>query len=453
MPKPSVKARPPALDGALRLAMRAHQDGQLAEAGRRYRALLAVAPHDADALHYLGVLMNQQGQHEAALALIGKALQAAPGYTDARNNLGNVQKEMGMAAEAEASYRAVIAARPQFVSAYNNLGVVLKSQRRYAEAAEAYRQAVALAPDFVAGWINLGNALKGLEDTDGAVMAYYTAIKLEPQSAETYRNLGRALVSSGRYDDALDVYRRYQQIEPDNVAIAHMIAACAGAPAPARASDGYVQSTFDSFASSFDEVLARLDYRAPQLCGALVAELLGAPAAALAVLDGGCGTGLCGPVLLPYARTLDGVDLAPKMLAKAAERACYRRLDEAELTAWLATHPADYDLIVSADTLCYFGALDAVLAAAASALRPGGHLLFTLELSGPAESGTGFHLYPHGRYSHSEAYARQMLADASLAVLALRHDTLRMELDLPVTGLLVAAQRPVAPARASRPSR
>ena len=448
MPKPSVKARPrpPALDGALRLAMEAHQHGQLAEAGRRYRALLAVAPHDADALHYFGVLMNQQGRHDLALDFIGKALQVAPGYTDARNNLGNVQKEQGLFAEAEASYRAVIAARPQFVSAHNNLGVVLKAQKRFAEAADACRAAVTLAPEFVAGWINLGNALKGLEDTDGAVAAYYEALKLEPQSAETYRHLGRALVTSGRFGDALEVYRRYQQIEPDNPAIAHMIAACAGAPAPARASDAYVQSTFDSFASSFDEVLARLDYRGPELCAALVADILGPPAAALDVLDGGCGTGLCAPFLAPYARTLAGVDLAPKMLGKAAERDCYTQLDEAELTAWLAAHPQQYDLVVTADTLCYFGALDEVLVAAASALRPGGHLVFTLELSGAADSDAGFHLHPHGRYSHTEAYARRMLADAGLAVLTLRQDTLRAELNAPVAGLLVAAQRPLAPA-------
>jgi predicted TPR repeat methyltransferase len=459
-PSAPPRPRPPALDGALRLAMRAHQEGKLAEAEQSYRALLALAPRDADALHYLGVLMHKQGQPDAALALIGQALQIAPGYVDALNNLGNIQKELGMPAKAEQSYRAVLAARPHFVPALNNLGVVLKTQQRYADAAAAYRQMLALVPDFVPGWINLGNALNALGDREGTMAAFYKALQLEPQSPEAYRNLGRALVTCGRFDEALQVYRRYQEIEPDNPAIAHLVAACAGAPAPARASDEYVQSTFDRFASSFDDVLARLDYRAPALCGALVAEVLGAPAAALAVLDAGCGTGLCGPVLRPYARTLDGVDLAPKMLAQAALRHCYERLDEAELTAWLAAHPASYDLIVSADTLCYFGALDDVLAAAAAALRPGGHLVVTLELSEAAQSDsdaagaattpvdarTGFTLHPHGRYSHSEAYARQALAQAGMRLLAARHDVLRKEMDMPVIGLVIAARRPTSTA-------
>jgi predicted TPR repeat methyltransferase len=220
-----------------------------------------------------------------------------------------------------------------------------------------------------------------------------------------------------------------------------MIAALAGGPSPERASDNYVQATFDRFAGTFDDVLTRLEYRAPALCGAMVDRLLGTPDASQAVLDAGCGTGLCAPVLLPYARSLDGVDLSPKMLEKAALRNCYRRLDEAELTAWLAAHPHSYDLIVSADTLCYFGALAEVTAAAAGALRAGGHFVFTLEETVDAAEAPQFRLHPHGRYSHTEAYARQVLEQAGMAVVELRHEVLRTELNAPVAGLAIAARR------------
>lgn len=437
----STRSRPAPQDAALRLAIGAHQQGQLDDAARRYRAILAAAPRHPDALHYLGVALHQQGRHDAALAMIARALALAPAYVDARNNLGNVQKELGLAAEAEQSYRAVIAARPGFGPAYNNLGVVLKAQERYAEAAEAYRACLALVPDFADCWVNLGNALRAQDDLQQAMSAYHQAISLAPQSLDAYRNLGQALVTSGRHAEALEVYRRWQEQEPDNAAIAHMIAALADGPSPERASDNYVQATFDRFAGTFDEVLTRLDYRAPALCAALVDGLLGAPRANRAVLDAGCGTGLCGPALLPYASTLDGVDLSPKMLEKAALRNCYRRLDEAELTAWLAAHPDTYDLIVSADTLCYFGALGEVAAAAAAALRVGGHLVFTVEETANAAEAPQYRLHPHGRYSHTEAYARQVLGNAGLAVLEVRRVVLRTELDAPVAGLAIAAQR------------
>jgi predicted TPR repeat methyltransferase len=437
-----TRPAPAPLDGALRMAMSAHQQGKHGEAERRYRAILAAVPRHPDALHYLGVLLHQMGRRDAALVLIERALALAPGYVDARNNLGNVQKELGLAVEAEQSYRAVIAARPGFAPAYSNLGVVLKAQQRYLEAADAYRRCLALEPGMADAWANLGNALRAQQDLQGAMSAYYKAIELAPHSTSTdaYRNLGRALVTSGRHEEALAVYRQWQAQDPADAAIAHMIAALAGGPAPGRASDNYVQTTFDRFAGTFDAVLEKLDYRAPALCDALVASLLGAPAADRAVLDAGCGTGLCAPFLLPYAHSLDGVDLSPKMLQKAALRDCYRRLDEAELGAWLAAHPDSYDLIVSADTLCYFGVLDEVVAAAATALRAGGHFVFTLEATVDAADAPQFKLHPHGRYSHTEAYARQTIEQAGMTVVEVRHAVLRTELDMPVAGLAVAAR-------------
>ena len=433
-------ARPTPLDGALRLAMEAHQQGKLAEAERRYRNLLAAAPKHPDALHYLGVAMHQQGKHEAALTLIAHALAISPGYIDARNNLGNVQKELGLAADAEQSYRAVLEARPAFAPAWNNLGVVLKQQERYADAAQAYQACLALAPEFADCWVNLGNAHRALGMAHEAMTAYHKAILLAPQSLDAYRNLGQSLVVGGRHAEALEVYRQWQLQDPHDSAIAHMIAALEGGPSPERASDNYVQNTFDRFASSFEDVLTDLGYRAPQECGEVVAALLGQPSASLAVLDAGCGTGLCAPILLPYARVLDGVDLSPKMLEQAALRGSYRKLDEAELSAWLAAHPASYELIVSADTLCYFGALGEVVANAAAALLPGGHLVFTLEETRDAEAAPQFKLHPHGRYSHTEAYARSVLEQAGMTVLDVRRTTLRMEGDVAVAGLAIAAR-------------
>ncbi|NIR58985.1 MAG: methyltransferase domain-containing protein, partial [Gammaproteobacteria bacterium] len=49
------------------------------------------------------------------------------------------------------------------------------------------------------------------------------------------------------------------------------------------------------------------------------------------ILDAGCGTGLCGPLLAPHARTLVGVDLSGGMIAKAEELAVYDELEVAEL--------------------------------------------------------------------------------------------------------------------------
>lgn len=440
---PTQPRRKTTVENTLAQAIALHRNGQTEQAMRHYRAILQARPTDPDALHYLGVAQHQLGQHDEAIRLIGCALRYAPGYTDARNNLGNVQKEAGRFADAESSYRAVLAERPGFLAAHNNLGVVLREQGRHAEAIAAYRAALELAPDFAPGWVNLGHALKQSGDRPEALTAYYRAVMLQTTDINAYRRLGTTLVAFQRYDEALNVYRLWKKVQPDNPVVDHMIAACHGAATPQRASDSYIQHTFDSFAESFDNVLTQLDYRAPALCGDMTAALLGQPSRALDVLDAGCGTGLCAPYLRPYARRLDGVDLSPGMLTKARLRNVYDQLHAAELTTYLSAHDGVWDLVVSADTLCYFGAIDPLMAATAGALRVGGHVIFTVELTTDAAAPT-FQLHPHGRYSHSEQYVRQALELAGLELVEVRQVTLRQESDMPVIGLLVGARKPNA---------
>ena len=77
---------------------------------------------------------------------------------------------------------------------------------------------------------------------------------------------------------------------------------------------------------------------------------------------------------------------------------------------------------------------------AAGALRLGGRVVFTLEDAGP-ETGPGFRLAPHGRYSHTKGYLHRCLAEAGLALRALEDDVLRKEGGKPVAGLLVLAEK------------
>ena len=80
-------------------------------------------------------------------------------------------------------------------------------------------------------------------------------------------------------------------------------------------------------------------------------------------MRGGSSASICRPVCSICAR----------------EKQIYDELTQAELTAYLRDHPDGFDVIVTADTLVYFGALEEVAAAAAAALRPGGVLVFTVE--------------------------------------------------------------------------
>jgi predicted TPR repeat methyltransferase len=435
-------AAPPehlSIEDALQLATAAHQRGHVDAAIEIYERVLAAAPDHVDALHFLGMARFQRGAQDEGVALVRRVLALAPDHADAHNNLGNMLLSRRDFASAEHEYRAAVALRPGNADGHANLGVALRNQDDLAGAEAAFRQALAIDPDHGSAHHNLARVLRDAGRGDEAMEVLRRSIALNPYDRRTHQLVGATLYASGRIADAAAIYRRWLELEPDSPVARHMLAATTGEAVPARAGDDFVQRTFDGYADTFDASLARLEYRAPALVTAVVAEAAGAPAAALDILDAGAGTGLCGPGLRPFARRLAGVDLSPRMLDRARERGCYDELVDEELVAFLRARPGAYDVIVSADTLVYFGAIDDALAAAAAALRPGGLVVFTLEHLKAAD---GFRLEPSGRYSHAEPYARAALAAAGFGPPVVAPANLRTEGGEPVRGLVVSARRP-----------
>ena len=63
----------------LRQAVARHQAGDLAGAAAGYQAVLAEAPNQADALHLLGVVKDEQGDHAAAVEVrVGPVVSLVP---------------------------------------------------------------------------------------------------------------------------------------------------------------------------------------------------------------------------------------------------------------------------------------------------------------------------------------------------------------------------------------
>ena len=416
-----------------------HRTGNLNEAKRIYQGILAARPDHVEALHFVGVLYHQLGQSDRGVASIQRAILLAPDYADAYNNLGNVFKETNQLKPALQAYLQVVELLPGHADAWNNLGVILRAQGQYEQADKAYAHALSLNPTLVAAWQNRGNLLVRMNRFDEAITAFVRVLELRPQDMAAFDALGRTLYRFGKVDQAIQVYEKWLRADPANSVAQHMLAACSGAASPSRASDDYVRSIFDVFAVSFDQVLDQLGYRAPALIGELLDRNLKPPDASLVIVDAGCGTGLCADFLRPRAKQLIGVDLSPGMLTKARARNTYDQLIEAELTSWLASQHPVFDLIVSADTLCYFGSLETVFMHAQSAMKPGGFLAFTVELSEGCER--GYQLNPNGRYSHTERYVREGLSATGLKLLAIEQVDLRRELGQVVRGQLVWAQR------------
>ena len=435
--------RPLSLDEALSIAILLQQNEQWAAAADIYGSILEVAPDYADALHYSGVLAHQQARSDEAVALIERSLELEPDRADWHSNLGIVLQDRLRLDEAIVAYQRAIALDPDHANAHNNLGVVLRAKNKPVEAEAAYRAAIRIDPEHLDAYNNLGVLLNGQKRSHEAAVCFSKVITLRPKDPEARRLLAIAHCTLGEVDKAVGVFEEWLAEEPDNPIARHMLAACSGRDVPPRASDAYVEETFDSFAASFDSKLEQLSYRAPALVAQMLAESDVEASKSLDVLDAGCGTGLCGPLVAPYARRLVGVDLSEPMIAQARARDVYDDLVKRELTAYLVDSTAEFDVIVSADTLVYFGALEEVAAASANALRPGGRLIFTVEELDDAATDTGFAISPTGRYRHSRQYVERVLAGANLRSEIVPAE-LRLEAGDPVEGLVVRGTKPTA---------
>ncbi len=422
----------------LQAAIKAHQAGQLAAARRGYDEVLALRPADPDALHFLGVLRHNQGDSAEGLASIRRSLRVAPNNAHAWMNLGNILLEQEQSQEAKAAYERAAALAPDLADAWYNLGICLRKVDDTAAAISALDRAIGLRGEHAPSHYQRGIARRDAGQLDAAERDFRSALTIKPGFVEVYESLGMLLYRQDRIADAAKVYQEWARADPSSSTAAHLAAASSGEHVPERGSDAYVTETFDRFAATFDQNLANLGYRAPELVTAALADLVGEGRPLDCVLDAGCGTGLCGVRLRPLARRLVGVDLSSGMIEGARAKGLYDELTVEELVAFMRRHREAFDAIVCADTFVYFGALQEAFAAAAQCLKRAGHLVMTLEQKADDLPGD-YHLEPHGRYTHRLQYVRETLLNAGFGRIHSDEQVLRRERGVDVRGLLVAA--------------
>ena len=421
-------------------AMAAHSQGQVDEARNAYGALLTLAPEHPDGLHLLGMLEAQFGSGDTAVALISRAILLNPAEAMFHNNLGNALLQMGREDEADACYKHALVLDPKRYDALNNRALLMARRDDLVGAEKAFSQLLEIAPGFTDARQNMVLVCLRLKRLNDALAHCVAGLVTAPQARGLRHLLGRAYVRCKLPHKACEVYREWIKDDPEDPVPRHHLGALEG-QTPERASDAYVERTFDDFACSFDQILGRLDYRAPALVGAALRARLGQPPLRRwRVLDAGCGTGLCAEHLAPYAQSLVGVDLSRRMLERAAQRERYQALHQEELVAFLQARPLTYDIIASADTLCYFGALETFALASRRALDGAGWLVFTVEAHEETTGAPDYRLHSHGRYSHRRDYVHTVLVTAGFNDVQIEAAVLRHELQDAVQGWLVSAR-------------
>jgi tetratricopeptide (TPR) repeat protein len=211
LPGNSVAGLPQSVEAALRL----HHAGHLAEAEAAYRKVLAVDRENFDALHFLGVIAHQLGNHEQAVTLITQALSLNAFHAPAYNNLGNAFDAQGKHEQALACYRKALSLQPDYVDAHVNLGACYAATGKLEEAIDCYQRALAFDPEASVAHSNLGNVLHEQGRLDEAVACHKRALSLNPGDPLAYSNLGNVLSDQRMLDDAIACYRKAIELRPD----------------------------------------------------------------------------------------------------------------------------------------------------------------------------------------------------------------------------------------------
>jgi protein O-GlcNAc transferase len=196
-------------------ALRHHQSGQLDAAERGYRAVLAIDPRHADALHLLGVVAHQRGDQDAALRLITDAIGQNDRVAAFHNNLGNVLVALGRQRDAGAAYARAVQLQPAHAEAQAGLAAALAQQGELPAALAAIDRAITLRPHDAAKHVNRGNILTAMGSSEAAIAGYRRAIELNPNLPAAHNNLGLGLAKREDIDGAVRCYRQAIAIAPD----------------------------------------------------------------------------------------------------------------------------------------------------------------------------------------------------------------------------------------------
>lgn len=210
-----LKEAPANADALHLLAVIAQDEHRQQDAETYVRKALAVVPGQPLYLNTLGNGLLAQGRSIEAVTALEEAVKASPGQADIVFNLANAERQAGRYDDAVKSYRSCIALRPNHLGAYNNLAVLLKSFGDPETAITVLIEAVARAPSSVETRFNLGNALHMTGNLSAAEAAYRKVIELAPLHAEAHVNLGVVLREGGFAQKAEQSFRAAIAINPN----------------------------------------------------------------------------------------------------------------------------------------------------------------------------------------------------------------------------------------------
>jgi len=232
------------IDQALQQGVNAHNQGNLQEAERLYRAILKSQPLHPDANHNLGVLAVLVNKPEVALPLFKTALSVNSkieqfwlSYIGAMIDLGQLEDAKAVLDQvksngAEGNDLDKLEIRLNLPNGAINNAVPLDAakgpseetvnqllnfchQGKFALVVEQAELLIKQYADSYEVWNILGSAASQIGKQDQAILAFQKVISLNPDYPDAYFNMGLALGRQDKLDEAVEAYSKALSLNPD----------------------------------------------------------------------------------------------------------------------------------------------------------------------------------------------------------------------------------------------
>jgi len=233
----------------MRAALSFHRQGNVQQATHLYREIIREDSHNAQALHYLGVIEAGSGNFEQAKSLIARSVAADPKNGPFIENFATICLQSGdyagalQAAErglrlnsanasllylsaisliklsrwkdAQTQFDKLLSAQPSNVIAWNERASVLAELKLYEDALTSVDRALALQPQYAEAHLNKANIFSLLERYDDALAEFEKVLALRSNSPNAWLGRGHVLRERKRYEDAIASYEKALTLMPN----------------------------------------------------------------------------------------------------------------------------------------------------------------------------------------------------------------------------------------------
>lgn len=395
------------------------KQGDLSKAQINFETAIKIMPTFSDAHYNLTTVLVKKNLLSAALKQLDIILNFNPKYTEAHHRKAQLSYQIGDLLTAIYHYQKCLELQPHSIEALYNLGSIFLKLGKPQEAAKYFLRSISLSPDSET-FYNLGVSYMQQDQHKEAIMYFEQTLNFQPNHIGALTNVSSIYLKLGEYSNAAKYFREILRLQPNNNEAYFILSALGEINSPfEKAPNLYIQNLFDNYAFHYEEHLALLDYKIPELILKTINEITEA-GSNWNVLDLGCGTGLVGEKIRPFAKNLIGIDLSEKMLSLAKQKNLYDELSLDDINESIKKY-SNLDLVIAADTLVYIGNLSKIFEQLYTAVKVGGMVIFTIEKT----SKYPYELQKTARFAHSKKYIKELVKKYNFDILLQQNAFLR----------------------------